>query len=250
MVKTKRPARTLILFMSVFVMVVIIISQYYFRQQNELVDPRVAAARKLYASYNKLAEEGRYDSIVHLLDSIDNMYARVGHYRYSFERGVINNNRGALWLTLGLQKEITDSTGQDSLVMLASDALQTAIVNYRHWYEKFGTTDKAGCRRIIADEFLSGMENHDREQQEKYLEKRVDEIMESTGEIERRLSVSYTNLGIVHRHFERYDSAAHYYTLALELWDRNLTAENNLNILLGLPKKKRNIIQQLFPPGR
>jgi hypothetical protein len=47
-----------------------------------------------------------------------------------------------------------------------------------------------------------------------------------------------------------YDSAAFYYNNAIELWDRNLTAENNLNILLNRPQKKRNLIQTLFPPEK
>ena len=35
-----------------------------------------------------------------------------------------------------------------------------------------------------------------------------------------------------------------------ELWDRNLTAKNNLNVLLGQPMEKRNVIQRMFPPDR
>lgn len=248
--KMNRPTRTLILVMSVLVVVVIIISQRYFRQQNQLVDPRIVTARELYASYNSLAEDGKYDSIFLLLDHIENIYDNVVHYQGSYEQGVIHNNRAALWLTMGLQSEVPDSTGQDSLVMLASDALANSIAIYENWKVKFGHADRETCRKQIADDFLNGLEKYDSDTREKYLEKRVDEILQSAREVDRRLSVSYTNMGIVHRHFARYDSAANCYSMALELWDRNLTAENNLNILLGLPQKKRNIIQQLFPPER
>lgn len=250
MIKMNKPTRTLILVLSVLVVVVIIISQRYFKHQNQLVDPRIVHARELYSTYNTLAEEGRYDSIFHLLDEMENIYAGVEHYRHSFEQGVIDNNRAALWLTLGLQSEVPDSAGQDSLVRLAADALQNSILIYEDWKEEFGDISPERCRNRIADDFLAGLENHDPGEQEKFLERRVSEILQSAREIERRLSVSYTNMGIVHRHFARYDSAAHCYSIALELWDRNLTAENNLNLLLGLPLKKRNIIQQLFPPER
>jgi len=33
----------------------------------------------------------------------------------------------------------------------------------------------------------------------------------------------------------------------MELWGENLTAENNLNILLGRPVRKRTFIQKMFP---
>lgn len=250
MIKINRSIRTLILVMSVLVVIVVIIAQSYFRQQNQLVDPRIVQARELYATYNKLAEAGKYDSIFVLLNEIEGIYARVEHYRNSFEQGVINNNRAALWLTLGLQGEAYDSTGQDSLVMLASGALQTSISIYENWDNQFGHGDPAICREQIAGTFLDGLEQYDPAQQERFLEKRVGEIVQSAGEVKRRLSVSYTNMGIVHRHHARYDSAAVCYTRALELWDRNLTAENNLNLLLGLPQKKVNIIQRLFPPER
>jgi hypothetical protein len=47
-----------------------------------------------------------------------------------------------------------------------------------------------------------------------------------------------------------YEKAINNYQKAIDLWDQNLTAENNLNILLGKPLKKRNLIQKLFPPKR
>jgi tetratricopeptide (TPR) repeat protein len=236
--------------MSVLVVVVIIISQRYFRHQNQLVDPRIVHARELYSSYNNLAEAGAFDSIFLLLDKIERIYTHVEHYRNSYEVGVISNNRAALWLTMGLQGEPADSARQDSLIMLASEALQTSIRIYEAWEKQFGHGDTALCRRQVAEKFLEGLEQYDPAQQEQFLDKRVSEIIQSAGEVKRRLSVSYTNMGVVHRHHARYDSAAQCYSRALELWDRNLTAENNLNLLLGLPQKKQNIIQRLFPPER
>jgi tetratricopeptide (TPR) repeat protein len=250
MIKINSPTRRLILTMSFLVVIVIVIVQLYYKRQNQLVDPRIVPARELYATYNDLAVTGDFDSVFKLLEEIEVIYADVGHYRNAFEQGVISNNRAAVWLTMGLNETMYDSTARDSLVKLAEDAVKTSIMIYENWENEYGHADPERCRNQIAAAFKDGLESYETEQQEKFLDQRVNEIVRSTGEIRRRLSVSYTNLGIVHRHHERYDSAAHYYTKALELWDRNLTAENNLNLLLGRPKRKRNIIQRLFPPER
>lgn len=248
--KMNRPTRTLILVMSALVVVVVIIAQSYYRRQNQLVDPRIVPARELYATYNGLVEAGNYDSIFNLLEKIETIYRDTEHYRRSFEQGVISNNRAAVWLTMGLYGTLNDSTAQDSLVQLAEEAIQTSILIYEDWYDRFADADPSTCRNLIASEFLDGLEQYDPERQDKYLENRIREIIQSATEVKRRLSVSYTNMGIVHRHYARYDSAAHCYTRALDLWDRNLTAENNLNLLLGLPPRKQNIIERLFPPQR
>ena len=83
-----------------------------------------------------------------------------------------------------------------------------------------------------------------------FIKKRITEITEAQTETKRRLSVSYTNLGLVYRQQLKYEDAVLSYQKAIENWDRNLTAENNLNKLLGRPEKKRNLIQKLFPPER
>ena len=71
--------------------------------------------------------------------------------------------------------------------------------------------------------------------------------MEGIKETPRRLSVSYTNLGIMYRFREDYENAALSYKKAMDLWEDNLSAENNLNILLGRPLKKRSLLRKIFP---
>lgn len=250
--KMNRPTRTLILIMSVLVVVVIVLAQSYYRRQNRMIDPRIEPARRLYASYNQLTEYGTSDSIFRLLDSIEAIYTSVEHYKSSYELGVLSNNRAALWLTRALHDHTCDSICKDSLIAKAAEAVQNSISIYQQWGNRFGDTDAdADVRRqLMHNEFLSGLEAYTSEQQEQFLDMRIEEIQDSKGEITRRLSVSYTNLGITHRYHLRYDSAAVCYTKALELWDRNLTAENNLNQLLGRPARKPNVIQRLFPPQR
>ncbi len=240
----------LILTMSILVVVVIIFAQAYYRHQNRMIDPRIEPARRLYASYNQLTEDGANDAIFSLLDTVETIYTSVKHYKSSYELGVISNNRAALWLTRALHDSDCDSICKDSLVAKAAVAVQKSISIYRQWEERFGEADAAACRKIIREEFLNGLESYPPEKQGQFLDLRIEEILDSKREIPRRLSVSYTNQGIVHRYHIRYDSAALCYTKALELWDRNLTAENNLNQLLGKPPRKTNVIQRLFPPER
>ena len=98
--------------------------------------------------------------------------------------------------------------------------------------------------------FLLGLENYTEKEKINFISKRVSEIVDAQNETPRRLSVAYTNLGIIKRHQEKYKDAIDCYTKAIELWDMNLAAENNLNTLLGRPLKKQNMLRKIFPPKK
>jgi tetratricopeptide (TPR) repeat protein len=250
MVRINKQIRSLILIMSVLVLVSIVITRIYYRNKNASADPRVTPARELYENYNRYAAATLFDSVFLLMDTIESIYQKVDHYANSFEVGVLYNNRGATWLTMGLFGAQYDSIQKDSIVNLAESAIRRSITIYKDWKEQFGGLESENIPGHIRSDFLSGLEMYSQEEREKFLQTRVEEITDAQSEIERRLSVSHSNLGMVHRHRETYDSAAICYQKALELWDRNLTAENNLNILLGRPLKKRNFIERMFPPER
>jgi tetratricopeptide (TPR) repeat protein len=250
MVRKSKSTRTLIAIMGVLVILAIVISRKYYSDQEASVDPRIKPARELYEKYNSFASSNQFDSVFHLMDTIESIYVSADHYATSFELGVLYNNRAAAWLTLGVFGEYYDDWERDSLVEMAETAIRTSMGIYETWRENLGNLDEMQIRKAITEEFSSGLESYSSEKQKKFLETRVAEITEAQAELDRRLSVSYTNLGIVYRHKEKYDSAALCYEKALELWDRNLTAENNLNSLLGRPQKKRNFIERMFPPER
>lgn len=250
MIKTHKKTRTLIALMSVLVILAIVFSKWYYKNQNESVDPRIVLARGLYENYNRYAERNNLDSIFFLMDTIESLYKSVTHYSESFEVGVLYNNRAAAWLTIALFSELRDSIERDSMVALAENAIWNSIQIYTNWETSYNGLSENEVRKVIEQNFYTGLEKYPVKDKEKYLQTRTSEILDAETEIPRRLSVSYTNLGIVHRYRQQYDSAALSYQKALELWDRNLTAENNLNILLGRPQKKRNLIQRMFPPDR
>ena len=125
-----------------------------------------------------------------------------------------------------------------------------SITIYENWLMSYDGKSEHEIEKDLEKGFLVGLQDYDDEDQKKFLHRRTKEIIEAQVETKRRLSVSYTNLGLVYRHQLRYEEAALSYQKAIENWDRNLTAENNLNKLMGRPEKKRNLIQKLFPPER
>ena len=246
----KKAKRTLVLGMGVLVLFVVFFSKWYYSNLNATVDPRIVPARELYEKYNSYTENNYLDSVFYLMDTIEAIYTSVDHYKEAFELGVLDNNRSAAWLTIALYSEYRDSTEKDSLVCLANNALLKSISLYEKWEDDYAELSQTVIQEKIKPIFLQGLESYETEKQAKYLENRVDEITNNQTEVDRRLSVSYTNLGMVYRYRVQYESAAECYLKALELWDRNLTAKNNLNLLMDKPMEKQNIIQKLFPPER
>lgn len=230
----------------------VLLAYFHYRERNEAVDPRIEAARLSYERYNGYAQVNAFDSVFCLMDSIESIYRATEHYRQSFEVGVLYNNRAAAWLTMALYSDSTicPASEKDSLIRLAEEQESIAIALYSDWLNRFGEKSTSEIEKIAAENFFPGLESYSSEQQQSFFKARVKELMEAQEETKRRLSVAYTNQGVIHRTRKDYDAAAECYLKAIELWDQNLTAENNLNILLGKPLKKRTFIQKLFPPDR
>jgi len=252
-----RSTRALILIMIVLVITGILIAKFYYGNINKSLDPRVVKARELYAKYDSYAQEGNYYKVFALLDSIESIYRATTHYESSFELGVLYNNRAAALLTISMFADsipmeynpYSDLT-VDSLVTLAETNVLKAISVYDNLITVFSGKSHEQISEIIEPRFMEGFESIAPDLKTKYLVARTKDIEKAILENDRRLSVCYTNLGIVLRHREQYKQAVEQYKKALELWDRNLNAENNLNHLLGKPLVKRNFIQKLFPPER
>lgn len=256
-IAANKTSRTLVLILVSVVITSFLVAKSYYDNVNNSIDPRIIKARELYSGYNELAREGDYYKLFALLDSIENIYRKVDHYSSSFEMGVMHNNRAAILLTVSMHTADIpvdhnpwSGMASDSLLSMAEENILTAIPIYKNWMKSYRgkTTDQ--LIEILRPWFGSGLENTDPKLKQKYIERRAKEIENAILENDRRLSVCYSNLGLVHRHRGEYKQAAKLYARALELWDRNLDAENNLNALMGRPVKKRNIIQRMFPPDK
>ncbi len=227
----------------------IIIAWMYYGNINKSVDPRVKQARLMYARYNTYAADGDYEMILSLLDSIEKVYASVPHYRNSYEMGVIHNNRASVFLTLAL----SDTARQElrhSFFALAEKHLLQGVDYYYGWMAFYGHQSEEDIREVIEKDFSSDsiLVNHDN--LDAIIHSRVREIQTARIETPRRLSVSYTNLGIIRRHDNQLEEAYKYYEKALDLWQENHAAKNNMNILFGKPPEKQSVFRKLFPPDR
>jgi tetratricopeptide (TPR) repeat protein len=245
-----RSIRVLILVLSTLFVFAFIGAQLYYRYENESSDPRVAQAKILYEKYNEFAFNARYDSVFVLMDSIEAIYSLVSHYEKSYEVGVLYNNRGAAYIAMSLDTAITDSLVKDSLLNLAQVNLKSSIDIYENWLEKWQQFDMEEIRAELKQHFPEDDPTFLGKSAQRYINKRAKEIREAKQETPRRLSVTYTNLGLTYRHKGMYDLAIDNYMKALELWPDNLTAENNINILFGREPKKKSFIRQLFPKDR
>ncbi len=249
--------RILVLIMIGLVAIGMLIALSYYRNVNRSIDPRVIKARELYARYDIYAQEGNYYKVFALLDSIEIIYKATKHYENSFELGVLYNNRAAAFLTISMSAdsipiEYNPYTNLeiDSIVTHAETNVLKSISVYNNWSIGYTGKSREQICEIIEPQFMEGLDSINPDLKIKYLVARAKDIEKAISENDRRLSVCYTNLGIVFRQREQYIEAVEQYEKALELWDRNLNAENNINLLLGRPLKKRNIIQKLFPPDR
>ncbi len=252
-----KKVRTLILIMGVLVAVGLMVSRSYYQSINDSYDPRVVPAKKLYSEYNTLAEGNDFEDVFLLLDSIETIYNRYPHYKNSYEVGVLYNNRAAVLLTLGMYKDsilirskYLNNLSADTLFYMAQSAVDKSIHMYEAWMEKYEQVDESGLDALLHEDFKIGLEGYSAEEISEFEKRRLTEIQDAQTENLRRLSVSYTNKGIIFRNSEQYELAVEQYKKAIDLWDQNMTAQNNLNVLLGRPLEKQTMLEKLFPPEK
>jgi tetratricopeptide (TPR) repeat protein len=223
----------------------------YYRNINLAEDPRVIDANKSFKTFSIYFENNNYDEALLILDNIEKIYNKVPGYKDSYEIGVINNNRAAIYL-VQLEEALlsTDNLKIDQrpiFLDLAKEYSNTSKLIYISWLEKMGNLNDSEIKETILPFFEVEDPAFKRFNFDKILNKRVENIKQSQVETKRRLSVVYTNLGIIDRYQNNPEKAEKYYRKAIELWDSNYVAKNNLNVLLGEPLKKRSVIKQLFP---
>ena len=227
----------------------VIIAWIHYGNINRSVDPRVRHAQIMYSRYNIYASDNDYEAVLALLDSIKDIYLSVPHYRNSYEMGVIENNRASVFLTKALSDTIREDIRQHYFA-LAWQHLLKGIEYYNGWLSLFGNLSDEEITAIVDKDFKEDKLLIINENLDAIIRNRVKDILTAQIETPRRLSVSYTNMGIIRRHADQVEEAYDYYMKALELWSENHAAKNNINILFGKPIEKQNILRKLFPPER
>ncbi len=227
----------------------IAIAWVYYGNINRAVDPRVRQAHMMYGRYNVYASENNAEIVLALLDSIEDIYASVPHYIDSYEMGVLHNNRASVFLTRALSDTMVEEIRQHYF-SLSERHLIKSMSYYTRWIDLFGEKSKEEITDHVDTEFSADNALSNNKNLDAIIRSRVKEISTAQLEMPRRMSVGYTNMGIIKRHENKPEEAAHYYIKALELWDQNHVAKNNMNVLFGEPIEKQSVLKKLFPPER
>ena len=209
----------------------------------------LAGTKPPMTGFDRLMKEGQYAEGLSLLDSVEAVYCSIPCYTDSYEMGVVYNNRGSARMALALY-QTGDSALKNELLHHAEMEIKQSIMLYEAWKRKFDGMTNGMISSYVHACFPARDSFGNNPDYDRMLKKRIGDIELARVEINRRLSVSYSNLGIIQRHLYQQDSAMVSYMKALKLWKRNPTAKNNLNTLLGRPQEKGSLIEQLFPPDR
>ncbi len=244
-----KTTKVLILVMSSLVVLTFFGVSYYYKYYNKSTDPRVVRAIEMYKGYNDLARSANHQLILMLMDSMESIYSKYPHYQESYEIGIIFNNRGAAFLSMAILPQTLVYT-KDSLLNLSEYNVRKSIETYTSWLTSWGQKTLIEIKESLSKFFWQNDSVFVGKNLKRYYNKRAKEITEAQKETYRRLSVSHTNLGMILRHKGDFEGAVKEYLKALEYWPDNLSAENNLNILLNKPQKKPNIIRRIFPKER
>ncbi|MFO7997936.1 MAG: hypothetical protein R6U86_03035, partial [Bacteroidales bacterium] len=88
------------------------VAYVYYGNINKSVDPRVRQAHIMYGRYNVYASENNAEMVLALLDSIEDIYLSVPHYRDSYEMGVVYNTRASVFLSRALSDTLAEEIRQ------------------------------------------------------------------------------------------------------------------------------------------
>jgi tetratricopeptide (TPR) repeat protein len=241
--------RILITVVAVVSIASLTVAYFYYKGVNEAVDPRVAQTRYMFERYNKKMQGRQYDSASRILDSVQEVFDHTPGYSESVEMGVVLNNRSALYISKALYGHDPDSLNQ----ILFNSALrwnQRCIEHYTRWIEAFGKLNKEQITSHVKPFFTPSDKAFAEGHYQKIAKKRVSDLMDAQQETPRRLSVAYTNRGVIMRHQGRTVEAMNSYMKAIELWPDNPQALSNLNVLAGGKPQNRSFLKKLFPPER
>jgi hypothetical protein len=223
---------------------------FYYRDLNNLEDPRTKKARELLALFDKESVRISDFSSFSLLDSANAVFRSYPDYESSFETGVIYNNKCSSLLMAAIYDTTISSTEKSKMLDLSMSYCDSSITVYKNWisnWEELSGDDIAEKIRPLINE----NDNHFKGLNfRRIFERRVKDLIAAQVETPRRLSVSLSNKGTIYRHKFLVDSALLCYQNALTRWKDNRTAKSNLSVLMGGEPVKPSIIESLFPPDK
>lgn len=235
--------------------IIFIVSFIYYDNINSCEDPRVLRARTLLLEYDKKLEENQTGLALTILNSMHEIYKQTPGYETSYEVGFVLNNIASVYLVkvetdLLTKKENVDTVDMNNSLDNAETYIKRSIEIYKKWIAEMGSLTKEEIKVKISPYFTPDDPALKQAGYQKVLDNRIEDILTAQIETSRRLSVAYANLGVIKRYQGNLDESKKSYETAISLWDKNYTAQDNLNMLMNKPVKKRSIISRLFPPDR
>ena len=227
----------------------LLVAYIYYNGKNKAEDPRIVQTKYMFRQFDELMKENKFSSTLPLLDSIEIILMKVPGYKESYEPGIVYNNRGSVYLSMALYSS-KDSIEKFRLLEISEKNIDSSIAIYNTWINKNNNLTEAELSKNAEQFFSQNDVAFAGRNFKNILHKRAEDLVLAQKENPRRLSVCYTNLGIVLRHQYKQNEAAQSYIKAIKLWKDNYTARNNFNVLMGKPPEDRSIIDQLFPPDK
>jgi tetratricopeptide (TPR) repeat protein len=225
------------------------IASLYYGRINKSEDPRITSTKFMFSRYDEWIKNKKYFHASFVLDSIEQILSKTPGYSDSYELGIVLNNQASVYISKALY-ETEDSIKKQSFLDTALVFTNTCIQYYNIWMTRYGTLSEKEISDRLEPYFHENDEAFKGKDFKRIVRKRTDDIVLAQKETPRRLSVSYTNLGIIQRHQYKQTDAIESYMLAIKLWKDNPAALGNLNVLYGKPYRDRSVIKKLFPPDR
>ena len=233
----------------IIICVSLLVAYIYYNGKNKAEDPRIVLTKYMFRQFDELMKENKFSSALPLLDSIEIILMKVPGYKESYEPGIVYNNRGSAYLSMALYCS-KDSIEKFRLLEISEKNIDSSIAIYNTWISKNNNLSEAELSKNAEPFFSENDVVFKGRNIKKIIRKRAEDLALAQKETPRRLSVCYTNLGIVQRHQYKQNEAVESYIKAIKLWKENFTARNNFNVLMGKPPEDRSIIDKLFPPER
>jgi tetratricopeptide (TPR) repeat protein len=247
--KITRPTKIVFIVVVSVCIAGLIIAWLYYRGINQSEDPRILSSRFMLSRYDQLISRGEYSAAISVLDSAEKVFMLTPDYNNSFEIGLLLNNRASVFISRALYDD-ADSALKQVFLDTALNFLLRGIDQYEQWYKSVEKLSVNELQSIVKPFFSENDPALKGKNVDRFIRKRVKDILLARKEMPRRLSVAYTNLGIIQRHQYKQAEALESYMKAIRLWKDNPAALGNLNVLYGKPWKDRSILKKLFPPER
>lgn len=245
-----RGTRVVFIITLVICLSAILIAMAYYRGINRSADPRILPIRELISQAEELSSGLNGAASAYLLDSALVLVRAIPGYGQSWETGVIYNNLSSTWLMMALYDSTLQEHEKEELFHTAGRYADSSLYIYRRWMADWGSISTEEIASRISPWFTPDDPAFTGLNPDKIFRKRVKDISSAQVETPRRISVSLTNLGTVHRHLSQPDSALSCFTEALELWGENRAAKSNLQVLKGGEPVRPSLLKSLFPPQK